>query len=77
MYIGFVGGSLQVLAFSNRWEGLGVLILVTIVLILMCMVHTRGKKPVKPVQELKRRNVAKKRSAIKNSETYGYNRKKK
>jgi hypothetical protein len=79
IYIGFVGGSLQTLAFPNRWEGLGVVILVTIILLIACIVHTRGKdKPVmKPVQNLKRRNVAMKRSAIRNSKVYGYNRKKK
>jgi uncharacterized membrane protein (UPF0136 family) len=64
VYIGFVGGSLQVLAFPNRWEGLGVVILVTIVLLIAFMVRARGaKKPVKPVQSLRRRNV--KRSSVK------------
>jgi len=65
IYIGFVGGSLQVLAFPNRWEGLGVVILVTIILLIAFMVHARGhKKPVKPVQSLRRRSVAK-RSTVK------------
>ncbi len=57
-YIGFVAGSLQVLAFHEKWEGLGVLILITIVLIITCMVYVRHSKPTKAIpRKLKNRVV--------------------
>jgi hypothetical protein len=59
-YVGFAAGSLQVLAFKDRWEGLGVLILITIILLIASMVHVRHSKP----QKLKNR-VVRKRSVIK------------
>jgi hypothetical protein len=61
LYIGFVVGSLQVLAFSNKWEGLGVVILVTIILLIAGMTHAREKK-MKPLK--KRATVIRKRKAI-------------
>jgi hypothetical protein len=61
LYIGFVVGSLQVLAFSNKWEGLGVVILVTIILLIAGATHARGQS--KPIQ--KRASISKKRSAAK------------
>jgi membrane protein DedA with SNARE-associated domain len=62
LYIGFVAGSLQVLAFTNKWEGLGVVILVTIILLIAGATHARWQSS-KPIP--KRGSISKKRSAAK------------
>jgi len=72
-YIGFVAGSLQVLAFTDKWAVLGVVLLVTIVLVVTAIVisqRPQGRKQAKtiPTTIPKRRSsskVAKNRSAAK------------
>ena len=67
-YVGFIAGSLQAMALPDKWEGLGVVLLVTIILVIAGMVHTRGKrKPgkVKTNKAIPRRSSARKRSAVK------------
>jgi hypothetical protein len=50
-YVGFVIGSLQVLAFPNKWEGLGVVFLVTIILLIAGITHARGREVAKPIKK--------------------------
>jgi hypothetical protein len=61
LYIGFVIGSLQVLSFPNKWEGLGVVLLITIILLIAAMTHVKEKK-MKPLK--KRATVIRKRKAV-------------
>jgi ABC-type transport system involved in cytochrome bd biosynthesis fused ATPase/permease subunit len=71
-YIGFVAGSLQVLAFADKWYGLGVLILITIILIIVCMVHARHSKPTKAIpKKLKNRVVRSSSKAKSKSKAIG------
>jgi hypothetical protein len=66
LYIGFVAGSLQVLAFSDKWEVLGVVILVTIILGSIAVMRTQ--RPVKKPKTIPRRaSVARNRSSVKRS----------
>lgn len=65
LYVGFTAGSLQVLAFPDRWEGLGVLILITIILLIASMVHVRHSKPQKAIPKKLKNRVVRKRSVIK------------
>jgi hypothetical protein len=51
------------MALTDRWEGIGVLILVTIVLLIAGMVNTRGKRKVKPNKTIPRRSSAKRSAA--------------
>jgi len=61
LYIGFVAGSLQVLTFKDKWEVLGVLLLVTIILIfILGVMSQRPQKKPKPLP--KRANVARPRN---------------
>lgn len=61
-YIGFVAGSLQVLAFSDKWEVLGVVILVTIIMGSIAVMRTQ--RPQKKPKAIPRRaSVARNRSA--------------
>jgi hypothetical protein len=68
LYVGFTAGSLQVLAFKDRWEGLGVLIGVTMILLIVGMVSTRAKKPTKAMPK---KNVVRKRSKAKSVKVVG------
>ena len=53
LYVGFVAGSLQVLAFSDKWEVLGVLLLVTIILIFI--LGAMSQRPAKKGKAIPRR----------------------
>ncbi len=68
LYIGFVAGSLQVLAFKDRWEVLGVVVGITILAIFIMGMRTSMRmKPVKkkPRTIPRRASVARNRSAAK------------
>jgi hypothetical protein len=64
LYTGFVAGSLQAMAFPDRMEGIGVILLVTIALIIVGIAHVRSKRKVKPNKTMPKRSE-KKRSAVK------------
>lgn len=61
LYVGFIAGSLQAMAFPDKWEGLGVIIMVTIILLIAGIARARSKRKVKPIK--KRSSVVRKRSA--------------
>ena len=67
-YIGYAAGSLQVLAFKDRLEVLGILILVTIVALIVLGTKTsmRMQQPVKKSKAIpKRASVARRSKAVK------------
>ena len=63
LYIGFVAGSLQVLTFKDKYEVLGVLLLVTIILIFI--LGTMSQRPAKKGKTIPRRTSVARNSKAK------------
>jgi hypothetical protein len=66
LYIGYAGGSLQVLAFKDKFETLGILLAVSIMLVVIAgAVHgARGKKQHRTIPtSIPKRSSTKNRSA--------------
>jgi hypothetical protein len=66
IYIGYAAGSLQVLAFKDKFEIIGVLLVVSIVLVIIAGAVHGGQAKGKQARTIpKRASVARNRSAVK------------